>query len=154
LQQIIDVVALFDQHNEYIRHQTRELEWELSQCQTLESEVESLNKLLFENEEELAQQDVELADVRLRESSAKEACISLTEQLNERARDLIEVKALLDTIESRYMSTSSSNNLLQTELRVTIRIQKAAEEAQQALESRMKSVEESKQVVMENLKKY
>jgi hypothetical protein len=44
----------------------------------LEFEMESLKKLLSKREEEMARQDEELADVRLKESSAKEACHGLT----------------------------------------------------------------------------
>jgi hypothetical protein len=94
-----------------------------------------------------------LADVRLKESSAEEACHGLTTQLNERARDLTKVKALLDDIEARYVATSTSKTLLQSNLKATVGKQKAANEAQQVVESRMKSAEESKQVVLGKQKK-
>jgi len=82
-QQILDVLALYDQHTEYLngrnqdvtklRCQVRDLEWELLQHRSLESEVESFKKLLGEKEEELAKQHLKLAEFWLRETSANNA---------------------------------------------------------------------------------
>jgi len=66
---------------------------------------------------------------------------------------LTKVKALLDDIEARYVATSTSKTLLQSNLKATVGKQKAANEAQQVVESRMKSAEESKQVVLGKQKK-
>jgi hypothetical protein len=68
----------------------------------------------------------------------------------------VTVKALLDDVEARYVghvATSTSNTLLQSNLKAAVGKQKAANECQQAVESRMKSPEESKQVVLGKQKK-
>ncbi len=66
---------------------------------------------------------------------------------------MTKVKALLDDVEARYVATSTSNTLLQSNLKAAVGKQKAANECQQAVESRMKSAEESKQVVLGKQKK-
>ncbi len=75
-QQLVDTLALFDQHRGHsrdqaptmaeLRHRVSELEFELRRRKSLESEVAWLNKLLAERELELAKSDKAVIDAELR----------------------------------------------------------------------------------------
>jgi len=72
---LVDTLALFDQHRSFhrdqvpviarLQHRISELELELAQRQSLDSEVARLNKLLAERESELARHDELVADTEL-----------------------------------------------------------------------------------------
>jgi uncharacterized coiled-coil protein SlyX len=84
----VDTLSLFDQHRSFHRDQVpviaelqqriSELELELAQRQSLESEVARLNKLLAERESELARHDELVADAELKRNAAKETSRGLS----------------------------------------------------------------------------
>jgi uncharacterized coiled-coil protein SlyX len=79
---LVDTLALFDQHRSFhrdqvpviarLQHRISELELELAQRQSLDSEVARLNKLLAERESELARHDELIADAKLRRNAAED----------------------------------------------------------------------------------
>jgi chromosome segregation ATPase len=135
----VDTIALFDQHREFhqdqvsvvaeLRRRVSELEFELAQRQSLESEVARLSKVLAEREMKLAKYDESIVDAELRRNLAEETSRGLTAELDARVRELSTLKAHVDNVEAKYSATSSINTLMRANLSVAAAQNRIAEEA-------------------------
>jgi hypothetical protein len=169
-QQLVDTLALFDQHKSFhrdqvpiiagLQHRIFEFELELARRQSLESEVARLNKLLAERESELARHDELVADAELRRNAAKETSWGLSAQLDARTREMFALKAHTDNVEARYSATSCSNTTQRADLSATTaqrkvaeQAQRSAEEAEKAAEEKLKEVESGSQIARADLEK-
>ncbi len=74
----------------------------------------------MKNLQKLAKSDEAVVNVELRRDTTEETSGKQSAELDARALDLLEVKALFNNVELRYSVTSSSNTLLRTELRVAV----------------------------------
>jgi chromosome segregation ATPase len=168
LQQLVDTLALFDQHKIFhrdqvpviagLQHWISELELELARRQSLDSEVARLNKLLVERELELARHDELGADAELRRNEAEETSRGLSAQLDARTREMFALKTHTDNVEAKYSAISCSNTTLQanmsaatTQSKVAEQAQRSTEEAQKAAEEKLKEVELGLQIARADL---
>jgi hypothetical protein len=82
----------------------------------LESEVAKLNKLLAEQELELAKYDESIAEAMLRREVDEETSRGLATELVVRTREIFALKTHTNSVEARYLATSCSNTVLRTDL--------------------------------------
>lgn len=86
-----------------LRGHVSELEFDLGRRQSLESEVETLTKLLAKRELELAESNKMVVDAELRRDVDEETCRGLSVELDVRAWDLANARALFRFVESWYL---------------------------------------------------